>query len=138
VVALDPDDLARLRGVPGPQNHAYSPLGMVAARVAWSDCDDWHAALVARLDEQRALLADLLACHLPGARMRPLEATYLAWLDLRAHGHDNPAARGLEQDVRVAPGTDYQPGLPGHVRVNVATSPARLETIVGRLAKALG
>nr|WP_246298554.1 aminotransferase class I/II-fold pyridoxal phosphate-dependent enzyme [Nocardioides panaciterrulae] len=137
VVCLDPADLARLRGVLLPQNHAYSPLGMIAARVAWSDCDDWHAALVRRLGEQRDLLAELVASHLPDARTRPLEATYLAWLDLRAYGSDDPAAAALAHGVKVAPGSDYQPGLPGHVRVNIATSPDRLEAVVTRLAKAL-
>ena len=137
VVVLDPAEQARLRGVPLPQNHAYSPLGMIAARVAWQDCDDWHGALVRRLDAQRALLAELVTDHLPDARTRPLEATYLAWLDLRAYSHDDPAARGLEHGVRVAPGSDYQPGLSGHARVNIATSAERLETVVRRLAKAL-
>jgi len=137
VVVLDPAEQARLRGVPLPQNHGYSPLGMIAAVVSWRDCDDWHAALVHRLGQQRALLTDLLAAHLPVARMRPLEATYLAWLDLRAYGHDDPAAAGLEHGVRVAAGADYQPGLAGHARLNLATSPERLETVVVRLAKAL-
>ena len=123
--------------MPLPQNHAYSPLGMIAAVVSWRDCDEWHAALVRRLGDQRALLADLLGAHLPEARMRPLEATYLAWLDLRAYGHDDPAAAGLGYGVRVAAGADYQPGLAGHARVNLATSPERLETVVVRLAKAL-
>ena len=137
VVALDPDDLARLRGVPVPQNHAYSPLGMIAARTAWRDCDDWHAALLGRLDAQRTLLAELLATHLPRARQRPLAATYLAWLDLRAYGHDDPAAAALAHGVRLAPGGDYHPGLPGHVRLNLATSPGRLAQVVERLAAAL-
>ena len=45
--------------------------------------------------------------------MRPLEATYLAWLDLRAYGHADPAAVALERGrVRLAPGHDYHPGLP--------------------------
>ena len=137
VVALDPAEQARLRGVPLPQNHAYSPLGMIAAHVSWQDCDDWHVALVQRLHDQRTLLGDLLATHLPDARTRPLEATYLAWLDLRAYEYDDPAAIGREHGVRVAPGQDYQPGLAGHARVNIATSADRLETIVERLAKAL-
>ncbi len=137
VVALDPADLAALRGIPMPQNHAYSPLGMIGARVAWSDCDDWHAALVERLDQQRALLGQLLAEHLPLARTRPLQATYLAWVDLRAYGHERPAEAGRAHGVVTAPGQDYQPGLPGHVRLNVATSPDRLEVTVRRLATAL-
>ncbi len=137
VVSLDPDDLARLRAVPLPQNHAYSPLGMIAARTAWRDCDEWHAALLARLDAQRSLLAELLTASLPHARQRPLAATYLAWLDLRAYGHDDPATAALAHGVRLAPGGDYHPGLPGHVRLNIATSPERLEQAVERLAKAL-
>nr|WP_246416342.1 aminotransferase class I/II-fold pyridoxal phosphate-dependent enzyme [Nocardioides luti] len=138
VTALDPADQARLRGVPLPQNHAYSPLGMLAARVAWTDCDAWNAALVARLDDQRRLLTRLLADRFPAARMRPLQATYLAWLDLRAYAVDDPAAAALAHGVRLSPGGDYHQGLTGHVRMNVATSPERLGLMVDRLAAALG
>ncbi len=138
VVVLDPAEQALLRGVPLPQNHAYSPLGMIAARTAWADGDDWSAALVARLDTQRSLLTELLGAHLPLARQRPLDATYLAWLDLRDYGHADPAEVALALGVRLAPGGDYHPGLPGHARLNVATSPERLERIVERVASALG
>ena len=69
--------------------------------------------------------------------MRPLEATYLAWLDARAYGHDDPAAVALERGrVKLAPGHDFAPGLTGHVRLNLATSPERLTEIVRRLATA--
>jgi cystathionine beta-lyase len=70
--------------------------------------------------------------------MRPLEATYLAWLDLRAYGVEDPSAAAADHGVLVAPGHDYHPGLAGHVRVNLGTSAARLEMIVQRLAKAVG
>ena len=70
--------------------------------------------------------------------MRPLEATYLAWIDLRAYGHEKPAAVALERGrVWVSEGDDYQHGLPGHIRLNIATSPERLTEIVTRLASAL-
>lgn len=137
VVVLDPSERRRLRAVPPAQNHAYSPLGMLAARVALTECDDWLEALLERLAAQRALLGTLLEEHLPRARMRPLEATYLPWLDLRAHGVDDPAGKAEPHGVKVAPGDHYQPGLRGHVRLNVATSPARLTTMVERLAGAL-
>ncbi len=39
--------------------------------------------------------------------------------------------------MRLAPGHDYQPGLEGHVRLNIATSEQRLVEIVTRLAAAL-
>jgi cystathionine beta-lyase len=137
VVVLDPADQALLRAAPIPAQNTWSSLGVVAGAVAWRDCDDWHAALVERLDAQRALLGELLAEHLPKARMRPLQATYLAWLDLRACGVADPAARGLAHGVRVAPGQDYEPGLDGHVRINIATSADRLRFMVERLAEAL-
>ena len=73
------------------QNDSWGSLGVVAAVAAYTEGDPWLAALVERLDQQRTLLGALLAEHLPLARMRPLEATYLAWLDLRAYGHDDPA-----------------------------------------------
>lgn len=137
VVTLDADEQHALRTVPLPQNHGYSPLGIVAARAAYTEGDDWLAALVARLDAQRTLLGDLLAEHLPAARMRPLEATYLAWLDLRGYGVADPATAGRAHGVAMAPGSHYQPGLDGHLRVNVATSPERLTEAVRRLAGAL-
>jgi cystathionine beta-lyase len=138
ILAPDPATRDRIRDVPMARNDSWSPLGVVAAVAAYTECDDWLNALRVRLSAQRDLLGDLLAEHLPEARMRPLEATYLAWIDLRAYGHEDPAGVALERGrVRLAPGHDYQPGLSGHVRLNIATSPDRLTEIVRRTAKAL-
>ncbi|MFC6287140.1 MalY/PatB family protein [Nocardioides sp. GCM10027113] len=135
-----PDEAARkaILSAPVARNDSWSPLGVVAAVAAYTHGDDWLAALVTRLDGQRRLLGELLATYLPRARMRPLEGTYLAWLDLRGYGHADPAAVALEKGrVRLAPGHDYQPGLEGHVRLNIATSPERLTEIIRRTAAAL-
>ena len=130
-------DRAGLAAEPMARNDSWSPLGVVAAVSAYTDGDPWLASLVERLDQLRTQLEGLLAEHLPAVRMRPLEATYLAWLDARAYGHDDPAAVALERSrVKLGPGHDYAPGLPGHVRLNLATSPARLAEIVHRLASA--
>ena len=138
ILAPDPATRERLRNVPMARNDSWSPLGVVAAIAAYTECDDWLDALRARLSAQRDLLVELLAEHLPEARMRPLEATYLAWIDLRAYGHDDPAAIALEQGrVRLSPGHDYHAGLPGHVRLNIATSPDRLTEVVRRMGKSL-
>ncbi|MEQ6902196.1 aminotransferase class I/II-fold pyridoxal phosphate-dependent enzyme [Nocardioides sp. YIM 152588] len=138
IVAGDDATRDRLRGVGPGVNESWSTLGAVASVAAYTDGDPWLATLVARLGEQRDLLAHLLARHLPAARMRPVEATYLAWIDLRAYGEDDPAAEVLANGrVRLAPGDMYQPGLTGHVRLNFATSPERLTAIVERMAAAL-
>ena len=112
-------------------------LGILAGTAAWRDSDLWLHTLRNRLDVLREDLADLLATHLPQARMRPLEATYLAWLDLRAYDVADPAAAGLEHGVMAAAGHDYHPGLEGHLRLNIATSADRLAQIVRRLGAAL-
>ncbi|WP_121254158.1 MalY/PatB family protein [Nocardioides ferulae] len=139
LVTADPGTHRRLTDVPMVRNDSWSSLGVVGAVAAYELGDAWLAALVERLDGQRTLLAELLDTHLPQARMRPLEATYLAWLDLRAFGHDDPAQVALERGrVKLAPGHDYHPGLTGHVRLNLATSPERLTEIVRRTAAALG
>lgn len=138
IVTADPATRERLLDVPMARNDSWSPLGEIAAVAAYAEGDDWLAALISRLDEQRTLLAVLLAEHLPEARMRPLLATYLPWLDLRAYGVDDPAAVALAKGrVRLEPGDRYQPGLPGHVRLNLATSPERLTEIVRRMAASL-
>lgn len=137
VVVPSAADRAVLADQPMSRNDSHSPVGAVAARAAYDDGDPWLASLVERLDQQRALLADLLAAHLPDVRMRPLEATYLAWLDASAYGHDDAAAVALERGrVKVSPGESYAPGTTGQVRLNIAASPDRLTRIVERLAKA--
>jgi cystathionine beta-lyase len=138
IVTADPAARDRLLAEPMARNDSWSPLGEIAAIAAYEQGDAWLAALVARLDQQRTLLGELLAEHLPEARMRPLEATFLAWLDLRAYGHDDPAAVALAKGrVHVEAGHRYQHELGGHVRLNIATSPERLTEIVRRLATAL-
>jgi cystathionine beta-lyase len=137
LLVADPQARRLLTEVPMSLNDSWSPLGVVAAVAAYTDGDPWLASLVERLGELRTLLTEQLASHLPLVRMRPLEATYLAWLDVRAYGHDDPAAVALERGrVKVGPGHEYAPGLDGHVRLNVATSPERLTEIVRRLASA--
>jgi cystathionine beta-lyase len=137
LVVPDPAARRTLADQPMSRNDSWSSLGVVAAVAAYADGDPWLASLVERLAQLRDLLGELLAEHLPLARMRPLEATYLVWLDARAYGHDDPAAVALERGrVKLGPGHDYAPGLTGHVRLNIATSPERLTEIVRRLGTA--
>ncbi len=137
LVVPDPAARQRVLGSPMAANDSWSPLGVVAARAAYAYGDPWLASLVERLDRQRTLLGDLLDEHLPEVRRWPLEATYLAWLDAGAYGHEDPAAVALERGrVKLMPGGDFAPGLDDHVRLNIATSPERLTEIVRRLASA--
>lgn len=137
IVAGNAETMQRLRDIPLARNDSWSPLGVIAAQAAYTEGDAWLAALVERLDQQRSLLGELLKTHLPEVRMRPLEATYLPWLDARAYGFSDPTQVALERArVLASPGHLYHPGLEGHTRVNIATSPERLTEIVQRLAAA--
>ena len=136
IVTADDRTRDRLVDTPMSRNDSWSPLGVIAAVAAYDHGDPWLAALVERLRAQRDLLVALLAQRLPLARMRPLEATYLAWVDLRAYGVDDPAER-IEREARVKLGDGAIYGGPGHVRVNIATSPERLTRIVEGMASAL-
>ncbi|MGW0336220.1 MalY/PatB family protein [Streptomyces sp. NPDC003011] len=129
-------DLARL---PEEVGHGPSHVGVLAHTAALREGVPWLDALLAGLDQNRRLLADLLAARLPAVTHRPADATYLAWLDCRALGlGDDPADTFLRRGrVALSPGTDFGTGGAGHVRLNLATSPEILEEGVRRMAAAL-
>ncbi|WP_194927919.1 aminotransferase class I/II-fold pyridoxal phosphate-dependent enzyme, partial [Catenulispora pinisilvae] len=76
-------DLARM---PEEVGHGPSHLGVIAHVAALREGGEWLDALLAGLDENRALLGRLLAAYLPGVQWRPGLGTYLQWLDCRALG----------------------------------------------------
>ncbi|MGW7257306.1 MalY/PatB family protein [Streptomyces sp. NPDC054834] len=130
-------DLARL---PEEVSHGPSHVGVIGHTAALRDGTGWLDALLAGLDDNRRLLARLLAEHLPAIRHRPAEATYLAWLDCRALGlGDDPAEVFLERGrVALSSGIPFGTGGAGHVRLNLATSPEVIAEGVRRMAAALG
>ncbi len=114
-------------------------LGQVATIAGWTEALDWLDELLAGLDSNRHLLADLLAERLPEIGYRPPDATYLAWLDCRKLGlGDDPGSVFLERgSVYLNSGLDFGPEGAGHVRLNFATSPAMIDEITARMATAL-
>jgi len=114
-------------------------LGVVAAEAAFAEGDAWLDALLAQLDGNRTLLAELVERELPQVRWTPPEASYLAWLDCRALGlGDDPAAHFLARGrVAVSPGLAYGRAGAGCVRLNFGTSPELVAEAVRRMAVAL-
>lgn len=131
-----------VRSLPREVEWRTGLFGAIAAVAAFHEASDaWLDSLLARLDANRRLLADLLAEHLPHARHRMPEAGFLAWIDLSAYGWgDDPAATVLE-GARVAlhHGPDFGAGGAGHVRLNFGCAPevlAEAVTRMGALARA--
>ena len=118
-------------------NHGVSPLGVIATIAAYTHGHEWLDGLVAYLEDRRSQLDELLAAHLPQISWVRPEATYLAWLDARPLGLDDPAAVALER-AQVFPqsGGLFGSGYEGFLRLNFGTSAERLERIVKALASA--
>ncbi|MGW1543803.1 MalY/PatB family protein [Streptomyces sp. NPDC002309] len=134
-----PESAADLARLPEEVGHGPSHLGVLAHTAALRDGTAWLDALLAGLDENRRLLAELLAGQLPGVVYRPGDATYLAWLDCRDLGlGDDPADVFLRRGrVALNSGPGFGTGGAGHVRLNLATSPEILTEAVRRMAAAL-
>ncbi|WP_136708514.1 aminotransferase class I/II-fold pyridoxal phosphate-dependent enzyme [Agromyces sp. H66] len=114
-------------------------FGAIASIAAFQEGGPWLDGVLASLDDNRRLLAELLADELPGVRYRMPQATYLAWLDLSALGWgDDPAAYALEHaKVALHSGTAFGASVGrGHARLNFACSPEVLSEAVTRLADA--
>ena len=140
------DELARL---PEEVSHGPSHLGVLAHTVALNDGEAWLDALLAGLAANRDLLGRLIAEHVPQVGYMPPDGTYLAWLDCRALGLDEPngtdgpgivtelagPARVVLDRARVAlsSGHVFGAGGAGHVRLNFATSSAILTEAVTRM-----
>lgn len=113
-------------------------LGMVATEAALSRCDDWQAALLDYLrDNARAV--ERAVADLPGLDMRPVEATYLAWIDAREFAADkgiaNPALYFEQHGLGLSDGADF--GTPGFVRLNFGTRRTLLDEALARLSRAV-
>lgn len=113
-------------------------LGYTASVAAFRDGEPWLAALLAELTANRRVLAEELGRALPGAGYRQPQASYLAWIDLRAlPWGDEPALHLLDAaKVALSNGPDFgRPGA-GHVRLNFGCSEETLREGLSRLAGA--
>ena len=115
-------------------------FGMIATEAAYAHGDEWLDAMLAYIKEGEAVLRAAMAEKLPRAVISPLEATYLAWVDLRAYGLTT--AEMLEHCRRA--GVEFTPGTffgeaagEGFLRVNLACQHIRIKEAVEQLSKAI-
>ena len=129
-----------LRSLPIEVEWRTGQFGMLAATAAFSPASDaWLDGLLVTLDENRRLLADLLAAHLPAAHYRLPDAGYLAWIDLTDLGWGTNPSKRILREARVALhfGPAFGAEGAGHVRLNFGTSPEIITEAIARIA-ALG
>jgi len=139
MVAASDEHTALLKALPVEVEWRTGQFGLLAAVAAFSpESDAWLDGLLVTLDENRRLLAELLATHLPGAEYRMPEAGYLAWIDLSGLGWGRNPAKSILREAKVA--LHYGPAFgaegAGRVRLNFGTSPEILTEAVERIARA--
>lgn len=110
-------------------------FGYAACAAAYRHGEPWRRELIQYLRGNRDLLYRFAAERLPGIALRPMEATYLAWLDVRELGLDAPAKFFEDAGVGLSNGNDF--GTPGFLRLNFGCPRARLQEGLERMASAL-
>lgn len=139
LVLTNDADERRWRAADPVPRQSGSILGAVAAIAAYRDGVEWLDGAIARLDANRRLVAELIERHVPAIGYRIPEATYLAWLDLRALelGDDPLGFLADQAGVVVTDGTLCGAGGEGFVRFNFGTEPELIELAFRAVARVL-
>jgi cystathionine beta-lyase len=109
-------------------------LGLAAAEAAYRRGEPWRRALIEYLRSNRDLVERSVA-DTPPLRMNHVEATYLAWIDVRALGLADPVGHFEAAGVGLSDGADF--GTPGSVRLNFACPRSTLTEGLTRLRRAV-
>jgi cystathionine beta-lyase len=109
-------------------------LGLVACEAALREGEPWRQELLAYLRGNARRVEQFVAGQ-PLLSMLPVEATYLAWIDARGMGVENPQKHFEAAGVGLSDGADF--GAPGFVRLNFGCRRALLDEALTRMAKAL-
>ncbi len=109
-------------------------LAFIAAEAAYRQGEPWRRAVIEYLRSNRDIVIQAVNA-MPDLDIKPIEATYLAWIDTRRAGIQHPAAFFEKAGVGLNNGQDF--GGPGFVRLNFGCPRATLETGLGRMAAAM-
>ncbi len=113
-------------------------LGFTACEAAYRDCEPWRQALLAYLRGNRDYLSDFVARELPGVVLEaPIEATYLAWLNVSALGLADPVAHFEKHGVGLSDGAFFGSPKGTHVRLNFGCPRATLTKALRRMKTAV-
>lgn len=139
-LAIIPDAARRARFVKATAGIVaeVTCLGYTACEAAYRDCEAWRQQLLATLRGNRDHLLAFLARELPEVRVEaPIEATYLAWLNVTALQLADPVAHFEQHGVGLSDGAFFgaQPGT--HVRLNFGCPPVTLREALRRLKAAI-
>ncbi len=129
----------RFQKLPPHTRGGTNTLAIAAVQAAWQAGQPWLDDVIAYLRANRDHVAAHCRAHWPAVRHFSPEATYLAWLDMRAVGlPGNPQEFFLKQArVALSDGRAFGADGEGFVRLNFATSRAILDAVLARMDEAL-
>jgi cystathionine beta-lyase len=135
--AVIPDDelrakYANMRYILEPMVSAY---GYQAALAAYRDSEEWHQQLLVYLRKNHEYILKEMN-GFKGFKMLPLEATYLAWIDIRETGIENLAQKLEDAGVGISEGEVFFDGK-GFIRLNFGTPMSNLVEAVRRMKTVL-
>jgi cystathionine beta-lyase len=109
-------------------------LGYAATLAAFSECADWQEAL---LDYLRGNLSTLSSAirQMPPFSIAPVEATYLAWIDMRTSGLKDPVKFFEDAGVGLQDGIEFDG--PGFARLNFGCPRSILVKALDRMKAAM-
>jgi cystathionine beta-lyase len=114
-------------------------LGYTACEAAYRDSEPWRQALLAYLRGNRDFMLDFVAHELPGVIIEaPIEATYLAWLNVERLRLPDPVAHFETHGVGLSDGVFFGAPRGNYVRLNFGCPRATLGEALRRMKTALG
>lgn len=136
--AVIPDDSVR-RKFSAARGHTLTEINALsyyAAEAAYRHGEAWRLELISTLKENRDLLVDFIRDRCPELQVRSGQATYLAWIDARAMGVENPA-QYFEKNAGLFLSDGAYFGSPGWIRFNFGCPQARMLEGLEKIAAAL-
>ena len=130
--AIIPDRELRLRYLKAKQGIVpyVGALGYVAAQAAYQSGDDWNRRQVAYLRKNRDYLIREIN-SIRGLKLDPVEATYLAWIDVSELGLENPDKFFEQAGVGLSAGREF--GDDRFMRLNFGCPRSRVKEAVTRI-----
>lgn len=129
----------RFLRVPAHSRGGTNTLAIAAVQAAWTAGQPWLDAVLDYLRGNRDHVAAHVRSHWPQVKHFPPQATYLAWLDMRALALPGIPQEFFLQQARVAlsDGRAFGEEGTGFVRLNFATSRSILDAVLARMDAAL-
>ncbi len=113
-------------------------LGFTACEAAYRDSEPWRQDLLAYLRGNRNFLLEFLARELPGLHVAaPIEATYLAWINIESLNLANPIAHFEQHGVGLSECAFFGAKRGSHVRLNFGCPRTTLTEALRRMKTAV-